>query len=286
MSQVDVTTRHQDLVHSTPRRHRRDSRDRRALLTAADERRLSQAIAAGREASQRLDEDRGLEGDAELVADGDNARLHFIEANVRLVQSIANKFSLPYHLDRDDIVQDGMIGLDKAVEKFDWQRGYKFSTYATWWIRQSIQRGLEGSASTIRIPGHRSRELRTALAATQSGGRLSDELATIDMLSQLESMDRPVGEGSDTLGALVACDNEGPDEAAERLVAGEQIDALLDHLDETSAFAIAARFGLRGHEPMKFAKIADELGVTPQAVRRRVERAIAKLRTHADPLAA
>jgi RNA polymerase sigma factor (sigma-70 family) len=108
----------------------------------------------------------------------------------------------------------------------------------------------------------------------------------IDMLSQLESMDRPIGDGPDTLGTLVASDGEGPDEAAERNVAREQIDALLDHLDDTSAFAVAARFGLRGHEPATFAVIAEQLGVTPQAVRRRVERAIAKLRTHAEPIAA
>jgi RNA polymerase primary sigma factor len=262
-------------------------RDHRALLTAADERWLAQSIEEGRAARLRLDEGAPLDGDAELVAEGERARHHFIEANVRLVQSIANRFSVPVHLDRDDIVQDGMIGLEKAVEKFDWRRGYKFSTYATWWIRQSIQRGLEASATTIRIPGHRTRELRTAIAAaTVSGDRLDDDLAKIDMLSQLESMDRPIGEGSDTLGTLVASADEGPDEAAERRVAREQIDALLEHLDDRSAYAVAARFGLRGHEPATFATIADELGVTPQAVRRRVERAIAKLRTHAEPIAA
>jgi RNA polymerase primary sigma factor len=266
---------------------RRLRRDHRALLTAADERWLAQAIEAGRAAQLRLDDGISCNGDVELVAEGQRARHHFIEANVRLVQSIANRFSVPVHLDRDDIVQDGMIGLEKAVEKFDWRRGYKFSTYATWWIRQSIQRGLEASASTIRIPGHRTRELRTAVAAsTASGSRLDDELAMIDMLSQLESMDRSIGDGPDTLGTLVASDDEGPDEAAERRITREQIDALLEHLDDTSAFAVAARFGLRGRAPATFAVIAEELGVTPQAVRRRVERAIVKLRTHAEPIAA
>jgi RNA polymerase sigma factor (sigma-70 family) len=265
------------------RRHRRD---RRALLTAADERRLAQAIEAGRDAAARLDRGEERDGDGDLIADGARARDHFIEANVRLVQSIANRYHVPVHLDREDIVQDGMIGLEKAVAKFDWRRGYKFSTYATWWIRQAIQRGLESSASTIRIPGHRTRELRTALQAAVTGERLDDDLARLDMLSQLESMDRPIGDGPDTLGALVACEQEGPDEAAERLVTDERVDALLDHLDPTTAYVVAARFGMRGHEPATFAVIAEELGVTPQAVRRRVERAIAKLRTHAEPIAA
>jgi len=268
------------------RSRRQRSTLRRDLLTAADERALSKAIEAGREARDRCAVGRGVAGDGELMARADEARDHFIEANIRLVQSIANKFSLPAHLDRDDIVQDGMIGLEKAVEKFDWRRGYKFSTYATWWIRQSIQRGLEASATTIRIPGQRTRELRNALAATAHGGRLPDELAAIDMLSQLESMDRPLGDGPDTLGSMVPSDDDGPDESAERRVRRESIDRLLDHLDDTSRFAVAARFGLRGHEPSTFAAIADELGVTPQAVRRRVERSIAKLRVHAEPIAA
>ena len=267
-----------------PRVERRQRVNRRALLTAHDERVLSKAIQAGRAAAQRIADGVAEDGDEQLVAAGESARHHFIEANIRLVQSIANKFSVPMHLDRDDIVQDGMLGLDKAVEKFDWRRGYKFSTYATWWIRQSIQRGLESSATTIRIPGHRSRELRTAVAANT--GRLPDELAMVDMLSQLESMDRPLGDGHDTLGTMVRSDDEGPDERAERNVRREQIDGLLEHLDATSRYAVAARFGLRGHEPVTFAVIADELGVTPQAVRRRVERAIAKLRSHAEPIAA
>jgi RNA polymerase primary sigma factor len=286
MARLDSTSRH-GVTTGQQVGGRRLRVDHRALLSAADERWLAQAIEAGRAAQRRLDDGIGRDGDVELVAEGQRARHHFIEANVRLVQSIANRFSLPVHLDRDDVVQDGMIGLEKAVEKFDWRRGYKFSTYATWWIRQSIQRGLEASASTIRIPGHRSRELRAAVAAsTTSGSRLDDELVMIDMLSQLESMDRPIGDGPDTVGALVASDEEGPDEEAERRITRQQIDALLEHLDDISAFAVAARFGLRGRAPATFAVIAEELAVTPQAVRRRVERAIVKLRTHAEPIAA
>ena len=153
------------------------------MLTAADERRLARTIQTGRSAQLRLE--RGstdIDADTELVAEGERARHRFIEANVRLVQSIANRFAVPVHLDRDDLVQDGMLGLEKAVVKFDWRLGYKFSTYATWWIRQSIQRGLETSATTIRIPGHRTRELRSALA-TGAGAHLDDDLAMIDLLS-------------------------------------------------------------------------------------------------------
>jgi len=282
----DVTADTPPGARARSRARRQRSTLRRDLLTANDERELSKAIEAGRAASRRIARDDARPDDHDLVERGADARAHFIEANIRLVQSIANRFSVPAHLDRDDIVQDGMIGLEKAVEKFDWRRGYKFSTYATWWIRQSIQRGLEASATTIRIPGNRTRELRTALSATVHGERLPDDLAMIDLLSQPESMDRRLGEGPDTLGSMVASDDDGPDEAAERSVQGTRVDELLDHLDPTSRYAVAARFGLRGHEPSTFAAIADELGVTPQAVRRRVERSIAKLRSHAAPLAA
>ncbi len=279
---TETTDERSPTTSTTSTRTRRH--DRRALLTADDERVLAKAIEAGRRAAQRVADGCADVGDEQLIIDGENARHHFIEANVRLVQSIANKFNVPMHLDRDDLVQDGMIGLDKAVDKFDWRRGYKFSTYATWWIRQAIQRGLEASATTIRIPGHRSRELRNAAAA--STGRLTGDLAMIDMLGQLESMDRPLGDGADTIGAMVRSRDEGPDETAERNIRGEQIDALLDHLDPASRYAVAARFGLRGQESATFADIADVLGVTPQAVRRRVERAIEKLRTHAELIAA
>jgi RNA polymerase primary sigma factor len=275
-------------VIDRPEVRRRRRSDRRALLTAADERMLAQVMEDGRAAAERIAAGAAQDGDERLVIDAEMARQRFMEANVRLVQSIANKFTVPVNLDREDIVQDGMIGLEKAVEKFDWRRGYKFSTYATWWIRQSIQRGLEASSTTIRIPGNRTRELRSAIAAGAAvgGQRLPDELARIDMLSQLESMDRPIGEGVDTLGTMVPSDAEGPDEMAERNLLRAQIDGLLDHLDPTSQYAVAARFGLRGHEPVTFAVIAEELGVTPQAVRRRVERSIAKMREHATPVAA
>jgi RNA polymerase primary sigma factor len=275
-------------VIDRPEVSRRRRNDRGALLTASDERMLAQVMEDGRAAAARIGAGEPHDGDERQVIDAEMARQRFMEANVRLVQSIANKFTVPVYLDREDIVQDGMIGLEKAVEKFDWRRGYKFSTYATWWIRQSIQRGLEASATTIRIPGHRTRELRSAIAAgaATGGSRLPDELARIDMLSQLESMDRPIGEGADTLGTMVPSLDEGPDELAERNLLRAQIDGLLDHLDPTSQYAVAARFGLRGHKPVTFAVIADELGVTPQAVRRRVERAIAKMRDHAAPVAA
>ncbi len=262
---------------------------RHRLLTAAEERELAQAIEAGRAARERRDGGADEAGDDALIAGADRARNEFIECNIRLVQSVANGFHLPSHVDRQDAAQDGMLGLERAVERFDWRRGYKFSTYATWWIRQAIQRGLETTSTTIRIPAHRSRELRSAHAAAvrASGDEsigLPPDLQAIDLLSSTDSTDRPIGDV--TLGSLLASDDEGTDEVAMRRVLDEQVRELVDGLDQASRFAVRARFGLGGLQPQTYAVIGQALGVTPQAARRRVERALERLRENALELAA
>ncbi|NNK92570.1 MAG: sigma-70 family RNA polymerase sigma factor, partial [Acidimicrobiia bacterium] len=104
-----------------------------ALLTATEEVELAKVIEAGRDAEARLDDGAERPGDGKLVRDGLRARKRFLESNVRLVLSVASKMKVPAHVDRQDVIQDGMLGLERAVTKFDWRRGYKFSTYATWW---------------------------------------------------------------------------------------------------------------------------------------------------------
>src|SRR6266542_1950450 len=136
---------------------------RHPLLTKRDEIRLAQRIESGIEASQRLDGDVASNGVSrrELrrrARDGDAARLAFIEANLRLVVSIANRYRTS-GLNFLDLVQEGNLGLMHAVDKFDWRKGFKFSTYATWWIRQSIQRGIANTARVIRLPAQAEDEL-------------------------------------------------------------------------------------------------------------------------------
>ena len=134
-----------------------------SLLNAEEERELSRAIEAGRAAQERIDagdNDPELE---ELVRVAHAAKDRFIRANLRLVVSIARRYPLPPGMDLLDLVQEGNLGLEHAVDKFDWRRGFKFSTYATFWIRQAIGRALDQKASLVRLPGDRSASLRAAL---------------------------------------------------------------------------------------------------------------------------
>ena len=133
------------------------------LLNAEDERNLSKAIEKGRDATKKLEAgERGAALRADLRAAA-KAKDHFIRSNLRLVVSIARRYPLPQGMDLLDLIQEGNLGLEHAVDKFDWRRGFKFSTYATFWIRQAIGRALDQKASLIRIPGDRSATLRAAL---------------------------------------------------------------------------------------------------------------------------
>ena len=255
------------------------------LLTAAEEVDLAQQIEAGHEARIRMDQSRARPGDHQMIKRARAARNRFIEANIRLVISIATKIKTPGHVELDDLIQDGIVGLDRAVTKFDWRRGYKFSTYATWWIRQAIQRGLENTASTVRIPAHRSTELRVALA--QSGGdtaALPPSLASVSALSTLDSLDRPVGDAESTLGDLAPDDDIDPESAIDALADEYAVHHLLEQMDPDTAGMVIARFGLDGNEPATFSEIAADLGVTSEAIRRRINRALGRLRPAAERL--
>ena len=141
------------------------------LLTADEEKQLSRVIETGREAGERL---AAGEKGADLrraAAAAAQAKDRFIRANLRLVVSIARRYPLPSGMDLLDLIQEGNLGLEHAVDKFDWRRGFKFSTYATFWIRQAIGRALDQKASLVRIPGDRAASLRAALRQTGDRGR-------------------------------------------------------------------------------------------------------------------
>src|SRR5262245_35164782 len=168
------------------------------LLDAAKERELSQVIEAGRAAKGQLDA--GERGVAlkRAVRDAAVAKDHFIRANLRLVVSIARRYPLPAGMDLLDLVQEGNLGLEHAVDKFDWRKGFKFSTYATFWIRQAIGRALDQKASLVRLPSERSAQLRAALRQVSGeGDDLDPELAHLHRLSTPTSLDRTVGDDGD-----------------------------------------------------------------------------------------
>ena len=255
------------------------------LLTADDEVRLAQQIEAGRAATERVTQGRPVATDRDTAAAGASARNHFIEANLRLALSMANKARVPGHVDRQDVIQDAMIGLEIAVNRFDWRRGYKFSTYATWWIRRSIQQGLENTASTVRVPSHKVSELKSTLAMNPDLDELPATLQTAARFRSMDSLDRELID-SVTVGDVVPSADTSPDDSVVALTDCAAAHDLVAQLDGATRAMVVARFGLDGSEPQTYTAIAEARGVSAEAVRRRILRALDALRPGAERLTA
>jgi len=258
------------------------------LLTAEDERELSRVIEKGREAQEQLDNGKRGAALKRDVARAAQAKDRFIRSNLRLVVSIARRYPLPQGMDLLDLIQEGNLGLEHAVDKFDWRRGFKFSTYATFWIRQAIGRALDQKASLIRIPGDRSASLRAALRQASGDGETLDlQNAELHRLTTPVSLDKTVGDDGDaTLGDLMANGDDTPEDSVMQLVESDLLDELLGTLDARARFAVEARFGLVDGERKSFREVGEQLGVTAEAARRLVSRAVAGLRDDAERILA
>jgi len=283
---------------------------RTSLLTAEQEVDLAKRIEAGLFAEHKLDTEPDLSPefrhDLELVAeDGRRAKAHMLEANLRLVVSVAKKYS-DRGLSLLDVVQEGNLGLIRAVEKFDYTKGYKFSTYAMWWIRQAIQRGFADSARTIRLPVHvlemLSKLSRVERDMHQRLGRepTSEELAveldrTPDQIEELLrtsrqpiSLDSTIGEDGETsIGDLIE-DVDAPEasELVDRQLMAEQLRSALDALTPREATIMAMRFGLYDGNPHTLDEIGRALGLTRERIRQLEKQSLSKLRhpSRAQPL--
>lgn len=258
------------------------------LLNAQEERELSQIIERGAEARAKKEAgetDRQIERAIRAAA---RAKDRFIRANLRLVVSVARRYPLPPGMELLDLIQEGNLGLEHAVDKFDWRRGFKFSTYATFWIRQAIGRALDQKASLIRIPGDRSASLRAALRqASGDGETLDQQNAELHRLTTPVSLDKTVGDDGDaTLGDLMANGDATPEENVMALVDSDLLDELLGTLDARARYAVEARFGLLDGERKSFREVGESLGVTAEAARRLVSRAVAGLRDDAERILA
>jgi RNA polymerase primary sigma factor len=259
-----------------------------SLLTADEEKHLSRVIEDGRAAAERLaNGERSVELRRAARA-GAEAKDRFIRANLRLVVSIARRYPLPQGMDLGDLIQEGNLGLEHAVDKFDWRRGFKFSTYATFWIRQAIGRALDQKGSLIRIPGDRAAALRSAL---RQGGGDAETLdafnAGLHLLTSTASLDKTIGDDGDaTLGDLLPDSQLSPEDEVMASVDGELVSELLGSLDGRARYAVEARFGLLDGERKSFREVGGELGITAEAARRLVNRALGTLRDDASVLAA
>ncbi|HXW87035.1 MAG TPA: RNA polymerase sigma factor [Streptosporangiaceae bacterium] len=283
---------------------------RRQLLTAEEEVDLAKRIEAGLYAEHKLETERRLSQKyraelAEVAEDGRRAKAHMLEANLRLVVSVAKKYS-DRGLSLLDVVQEGNLGLIRAVEKFDYTKGYKFSTYAMWWIRQAIQRGFADSARTIRLPVHVlemlsklsrvERDMHQRLGREPTPEELAIELdRTPDQIEELLrtsrqpiSLDSTIGEDGETsIGDLIE-DVDAPEagELVDRQLMADQLRHALDALTPREATIMSMRFGLYDGNPHTLDEIGKALGLTRERIRQLEKQSLSKLRhpSRAQPL--
>ncbi len=253
------------------------------LLNAQEERELSQIIEAGADARAR--EEAGETGREvkRAIRAADRAKDRFIRANLRLVVSVARRYPLPPGMELLDLIQEGNLGLEHAVDKFDWRKGFKFSTYATFWIRQAIGRALDQKASLVRLPGDRSASLRAALRAVSGNGdELDEEHARLHRLTTPTSLDRTIGDDdSNELVDLLPDSADGPELQVMAMAENEMAIRLLDVLDRRARYAVEQRFGLTDGRKRSYREVGEDLGVTAEAARRLVKRAVITVRDRA-----
>lgn len=271
------------------------------LLDAEQEVELAQTMEAGHEARSRLESGEGL-GTAEQrrlqsrVAAGEAARRRFVEANLRLVVANARRYA-GNDIEMVDLIQEGNLGLMTAVEKFDWRKGFKFSTYATWWIRQAMQRARANLGDTIRLPAR----LHDALPAVRAAAEMlqsklgraatpaeiaaetgidEDDVEKALSVASTVAIETPIGEDGATLSDFIAdVDAIAPDTEVELRLAEDALRSALANLSPTHRRAVEMRYGLDDGAPATLARISSVIDVPEHQLRPLIDEALQQLAT-------
>lgn len=270
------------------------------LLTPEQEVALAKRIARGREAAAYLEEHPDLPADQaeklrQIVADGQEARELMAKANTRLVVSIAKRYR-NQGLPMSDLIQEGNVGLMIAIDKFDYRMGNRFSTYASWWIRQTITRALSQKSRTIRLPLHLSDQLRRLNTVSERLGQELGREPTIKELSealdlppaevremleanpQTISLETPVGDDSEFGDFIEDEESPGPDEAMNSIALSESIERILSELLPREAQILKLRFGLEDGIPQTLEQVGQIMGLSRERIRQIERQALRRLR--------
>ncbi|MGW0805617.1 sigma-70 family RNA polymerase sigma factor [Nonomuraea sp. NPDC002799] len=274
------------------------------LLSAMGEVELARRIEAGLYAGHLIERGAGTPELELVVIDGQRAKDLLIRSNLRLVVAAARRYSFR-GLPLLDIIQEGNLGLIRAVEKFDYRRGFKFSTYGMWWIRQAIERGIHDKSRTVRLPVHVAEELSRMIRverqlAAEIGREPTDaelgvaaersaaQMAALRRLGQdMVSLDVPVGEYGESRIADMIADDDGlqVQEITERRAMSAELHQVVTTLPPREAFVIRLRFGLAGQEAQTYTEIAAHLGLTRERIRQLEKQALKRLRQGGPMLA-